>query len=220
MTDAPTLTRALDLIRAAETELLALMMAESTPPSPPISGRVLDVPYLSQWDIPDADDRPGDCGPACVAMIIHHLTSQRPTVDEVATACGQPTTGSGRWTTRFDQLVKGARAYGLAMRWTRPLTIDELCARIDMSKPSVALINYGVLGQRVENQDDFTGGHFVVVVGYDDECIIVHDSNWGIGGERRDEGAFRRIPRDVYELAASTPALKYFTYGWQGLVLE
>ena len=198
---------------------LSLMVDDSfvDKPLPPITKGILNVQYLSQWDRPDADDRPGDCGPACVAMLARFLTTSNPTVDEAATACGQPTTGRGKWTTGFNHLETGAKFYGITLDYRRPLDIVTLCDFIDDGKPSIALINYGVLGEYLDNQDTYEGGHWVLVVGYDGENIIIHDPDWK--DDRRAEGAFRHIPRTVYDLAAGTPKKGYFSKGWQGLVV-
>jgi len=139
--------------------------------------------YLSQWDSPgviegtpvDADARRGDCGPAALGTPIYAYTYHRPTVDEIATACGQPTTGQGSYYTNFTQLAKGAAKYGLTLkyvykRYQIPFIINELRA----GRMSIALINYGGLydtlrafyPDAVQNQDKFRGGHWVTVVGY------------------------------------------------------
>jgi len=178
---------------------------------------ILDVPYLSQWDIPDADDRPGDCGPACVAMLAHFLTSYRPTVDQAASAAGQPIAGVGRYYTNHAQLIHAANVYGPKLKTQRPLTVEMLESEIDSGRPAIALVNYGALSA-YGNQDDYRGAHWLLVVGYDDEHIYVNDSNFW--GDRRDEGRQRKIPRPAFDQAMGTVSeTPGNSFDWQGLVM-
>jgi hypothetical protein len=192
-------------------ELFRAILDESMP-----AGHILDIPYLSQWDVPDADDRPGDCGPACVAMIAHFKTDQRPTVDEVATSAGQPTAGWGRWSTKASQLMQGGLRHGVSLVYRRPLDLDRIKEEIENGDPVIALVHYDIIAKTGENQDDFDGAHWVLVVGYDDESIVMHDPDFW--GERRNEGAFRHVPIDIFTEALETPAGGN-RYGNQGLIV-
>jgi hypothetical protein len=179
---------------------------------PPQEGHLLDIPYFSQWDIPDADDRPGDCGPACVCSIVHLFTTFRPTVDDVATRAGQATTGTGKWYTNHSQLRVAASSYGVALASRSPagairipLTVEEIESEIRAGRPVIALVNYGVLDDMTGgNQDSFRGGHWVLVVGYNDRHFFVHDPDFK--GSRRHEGRNRALPRVAFVRALSTTA--------------
>lgn len=187
----------------------------------------LDVPYCSQWGV-GANERPGDCGPASVAMLVHYLTPLRPTVDQVATSCRQPTTGDGSHWTGHGQLRDGAAVYGVNLasrtKWTPPrMTLTQLKEQVDRGLPSIVLVAYGVLRDRtdpipdvVHNEDrNFGGGHWMVFIGYDGLGVYVHDPNFWT---RPSPGASRFIPTDPFlaSLQAIAPGNKA---GDQGLVV-
>lgn len=191
------------------------------------------VPYLSQWGT-GADIRQGDCGPASVAMIVHHLTSHRPTVDEVAASCGQPTSGRGSLYTGYAQLKRGALAYDVTLEVRSPYTEKRGLQRLDLGVirefvtkglPVIALVHYGVLRDKtngvpgiVNNQDQtFTRGHFFDVVDFAGDDPIVNDPDYW--KNRVSDGEYRRIPVDAFEAALKAVA-PGCTVGYQGAVVS
>lgn len=198
----------------------------------------LVVPYLSQWG-PTANKRRGDCGPATVAMVAQALTSFRPTVDEAAYACRQPTSGQGSFFTSIYQLrgdpptaprgPSGLFVYGLNSDITSPysapkLDLPILKAQVDKGIPSIALVDYrklrevtNLIPDIVHNQDQgYNFGHWMVFVDYNDTGVFCHDSDYW--GDRVDEGAYRYIPNHAFVAALESPA-QGNTYGSQGLVI-
>jgi hypothetical protein len=194
---------------------------------------ILDVPYLPQWG-PTANVRKGDCGPACVAMITHFLTDQRPTVNQAADACGQPASGPGASYTGHKQLRDGAAAYAWTLETRSPytekydkpkLTTTLMKEQVDAGLPSIALIHYGVLRDQtnelegyVKNQDqNYDRGHWVTFVGYDSEShIYIHDPDYW--GARQQDGNTRKIPETEFHQALSTKA-PGCSVGYQGLIV-
>lgn len=207
------------------------------------AGRIsLPAFYLSQWDKPgqlggydvDADDRRGDCGPACLASMIFFLTSHRPTVDEVAEACGQPTAGSGANYTNHAQLRQGAAEYGITLRSSQRLGLmkETLVKQLRKGFPSIVLVNYKTMRVRcagylsiVQNQDTgFDGAHWVLVVGWNPEsaCLdsgfVINDPDFW--GARRGEGNHRIVPEDVFlEAMGTVSATPGASRNYQGLVV-
>ena len=186
--------------------------------------RILPVPYLPQWGV-GADARRGDCGPANVAMLAHYLTDKRPTVDQAAAACGQPIPSSS---TSFGDLQRGVAFYGVKLSacgpWNKtPLTLDIFKRAIDLGKPSIALINYGVLRhmtdadeRAVKNWDrNYNKGHWVVFVGYDADGVYVHDPNYP---PPMNDGNARWLPVCAFVAALTVPA-EGNRYGSGGLLL-
>lgn len=191
----------------------------------------LDVPYMPQWGV-GADERRGDCGPACIAMIVPFLTDENPTVNEAAEACGQPEEGSGSLYTNHAQLRKGAAAYGVTLLSRSPVLVPPLALelledQVDAGLPSIALIHYGVLRDEtnklpatlgyVRNQDqNYDRGHWVVFIGYDKKDVWIHDSDYW--GAREQDGNARRVPINAFEKALKAVA-PGCSVGFQGLVV-
>lgn len=176
-----------------------------------IDGPLLPVPWVSQ-NSPTARRSPGDCGPACLTMIVWYLTDKLPTVDEVAIACDQP---AGSDWSNFGQLARGARAFGLAPTYVNPLTRNQICTELDIGRPVLALINYG---QIPDNQDNYKDAHFIVIAGYNDKRVVFHDPNrlWG-----DDFGVYRTAPWDLFLKAlGTTHELKSNTQSNQGMVFS
>lgn len=145
----------------------------------------LDIPYKSQWD-GDAKDHSADCGPTSLAMIFGAL-GKPVGPDHLYTHIGQR--GYSQYTS-FGDLKRAAHGYG-QLEMTRKnflphSAVDELKATINSGRPFIALANYAFWDPIVKN--NFRGSHFVVVSGYSDTHIFVHDPLFK--GDRRDQGAF------------------------------
>jgi hypothetical protein len=177
---------------------------------------VLPVPHISQWS-PTANRAPGDCGPACIAMVVHYLTDERPTVNEVSVECDVPK--GAKWAS-LSQLARGARNYGLKVYHVRPLTNKRICDEIDAGRPVVALVKYDLLSTIASpNQDkNFKGAHFVLCVGYGHGTVIFHDPDRLSGDEF---GEFRETPWRVWDKAAgSTSKTPGNAHNYHGLTFD
>ncbi len=137
-----------------------------------MGNNILNVPYKNQND-PDASMKHTDCGPCCIAMILGGLGQQVTTNAVVAAANMQGDSGLTQ-----SQVVSAGAAFGLAMAWSYGYTLDDLKKYLDNGQPPVALVKYANLPERVDKAS--TGGHYVVVVGYDDatQRIFINDPDY------------------------------------------
>lgn len=163
--------------------------------------QVLPVPYKSQWD-DDAALARKDCGPACVAMILHYYSLPTST-DVVFEATGA---GTDEYI-GMSQMRNAAAGLGLPMTYFDNKTLDHLRQWLDEGRPVIALVKYSVWSDQGFTQDPFRGPHFVVVVGYDDEGnILINDPDYK--GARRAEGDHKAYSADLFDQA------------WRGFVAE
>ncbi len=134
-----------------------------------MGSRILNVPYKCQND-PDANLKRTDCGPCCVAMILGGIGRQVTTNAVVAAANQQGDVGLTQ-----SQVVNAAAAFGLSMAWQQGFSLGDLKKFIDAGQPPIALVKYANLPDRVDKGS--IGGHYVVVVGYDDgaQNILIND---------------------------------------------
>ncbi len=137
-----------------------------------MGSKILNVPYKCQND-PDANLKRTDCGPCCIAMILGG-TGQQVTTNAVVAAANQ----QGDNGLMQSQVINAARAFGLTMDWSQGFTLDGLKQLLDNGQPPIALVKYANLPERVDKGS--TGGHYVVVVGYDDDTqrIFINDPDY------------------------------------------
>ena len=159
---------------------------------------LLHIAYKSQYDSDAAASR-NDCGPACLAMLLNAL-GVAATTDAVFQRTGAAADGY----VSMAQLMRVGESYGAPLEFRKGWKLADLRARMDLARPVIALVHYGAFSEwepGVATQSLFKGPHFVLVVGYDDEHVIVHDPLWA--GARRDEGAYKRWPNAVWQEAWS-----------------
>lgn len=147
-------------------------------------GKLIDVPYNSQWDS-DAKLSRGDCGVVALAMIARWL-GKNVTPDGIIRGAGLPI---GAHAYSFEQLLTAASYCGIKMYVEPVATWPVIQNAIALGDPVITLLRYGEISN---NQDDFDGSHFWVVVGFDDEYVYVNDPDWW--EPRRIEGKARAIP--------------------------
>jgi hypothetical protein len=154
--------------------------------------KILNVPYKCQNDA-DSDLKRTDCGPCCIAMILGGL-GQIVTTNAVVAASGM----SGDNGLMQSQVVNAAKAFGLDMAWQAGYTLDDLKRCIDNGQPPIALIKYANIPDRVDVRS--TGGHYVVVVGYDNATgrVFINDPDYFPGTN----GGFQKAYNDATWLAA------------------
>jgi hypothetical protein len=137
-----------------------------------MSNRILNVPYKSQND-PDANLKRTDCGPCCVAMIL--CGTGQPVTTNAVTAAANQQADNGL---TQSQVISAAAAFGLSMAWQQGFSLDNLKQYVDNGQPPIALVKYANLPDRVDKAS--TGGHYVVVVGYDDgtQRVFINDPDY------------------------------------------
>jgi len=149
----------------------------------------LDVPYISQFD-PTAGTHNADCGPTSLAMILNagREPTQHTTVDYLYNQY-LPDKTAGEFTF-IDEMVAIGVGEGLEAQWLQFPDSDQAKAglrdRIRQGQPIIALVNYAAWDDVAKN--NFLGGHFVVVTGFDEDHVFVHDPLFR--GNRRQEGEF------------------------------
>lgn len=160
----------------------------------------LDIPYRSQWD-DDASDHEADCGPTCVTMLLNGLGIAI-TPDGVYQHIGPK--GRRQFTT-FTDLRNAALGGGnLTLtyeQYNQATALQKLRDHIDNQRALIALVKYEPWQSFTGNQ--FSGGHFVNVVGYSDDHIFIHDPLFGLWA-RRSQGEYYRITH------------RRFMLGWGG----
>jgi hypothetical protein len=154
---------------------------------------LLNITYKSQYD-PDAAVSRNDCGPACLAMLVNAL-GVTATTDAVFRRTGASADGY----ISMAQLMRAAESYRAPLEFRKDWGLPQLRAVLDLARPAIALVHYGAFSEvqpGVSTQNQFKGPHFVLVVGCDEQSVVVHDPLWT--GSRRNEGAFKRWPNAVW----------------------
>lgn len=160
--------------------------------APPQSS-IIKVPYRSQWDA-DGGLFASDCGPSSLAMVLQWL-GVTVKIDDLAKDCGMSSTK--RYTTGFN-LVSAASKYGVSLDHRFDATPTAIENELSNGRPVIALLHYGTLKPYVQDKV-YTSGHWLVVVGSDDDTVIVNDPNFK--GAERERGFNLHIPRGVFEQA-------------------
>lgn len=151
----------------------------------------LEVEWLSQLG-PTAAYAPGDCGAACLAMLINYRGAAHPTVDEVSRITRKP---QGYTLLSFSDLITAAAYYKVMLEHSSE-TLDRMCVDIDDGKPTIALVNYRSLPAQTRYDPKYNSGHYLLIVGYDADCLIYHDPYWPVTDAA--SGAFKRLTRDEF----------------------
>ena len=154
---------------------------------------LLNITYKSQYDADAAASR-NDCGPACLAMLVNAL-GVTATTDTVFHRTGAAAEGY----ISMAQLMRAGESYQSPLEFRKDWGLAQLRAMLDLARPMIALVHYGAFVEvwpGVSTQNQFKGPHFVLVVGYDEQHVVVHDPLWT--GARRSEGAFKRWPNTVF----------------------
>ena len=133
------------------------------------------VPLMMQWDKRwGYENYAGSimalsgCGPVCLSMVSIYLTGNTQLtpsyIAEFATENGYATYNNG---TKWTLMSEGAEELGLVSQ-ELPLDKDIIINALKGNKPVIMIMGEG---------DFTTGGHFITVVGYDEDGFTVLDPN-------------------------------------------
>ena len=185
-----------------------------TTPSKQI-GKRLAVNYQSQWDA-DARTHSGDCGVTCIEMLIRTRGTDMSTDDLYARYL--PDKPAGKYTLGWELMhVLRAQGFSNEDRSYNTNPLPELREAIDQDKVVIALVNYRYINQYIQTlgyDNNFTGAHWFLVVGYDDDHMLVHDPNFGLdqlraepyrGKSPRKVGAYLKLPNAIFRKAWANP---------------
>jgi len=170
----------------------SVAFAPATPSGGPLntySSVILNVPGRSQWG-DDADYSPGDCGIAVAAGTLQFY-GRYYTIDQLINLANLP---KGKYTYSFNE-VQRAYAVGdvktqFVLGATWPLIKQEIIA----GRPVMVLGKYSNFSG---NQDSFIGFHFVNVIGFEADRVVINDSDFK--GDRVSEGLGRKVYLSEFE---------------------
>lgn len=166
-----------------------------------MANRQLNVPFRSQWD-QDAKNHETDCGPASACMILNAYGVEM-TPDNFYSLIDAPK--GPKDYTNFVELMTATKKKGVMMEWKSYVgpgeAWEKLKANMDAGRPMMALVKYQPWRALTGNQ--FSGGHFVVIVGYDDQNVYMNDPLFGMWATRS--------KGDHYAMPLNT-----FLSGWGG----
>lgn len=147
----------------------------------------LIVPYKSQWD-DDAGKTNNDCGPACVAMVLNYY-GENLTTNEVFDR-----TGADKGLITVSELRKAIYYFKYTSNYLKNCSEEDLKSYIDKDIPPIVLVHYGDLTSRQDKK--YTGGHFVLVVGYRSDGFFVNDPDFR--GDIRYQGDHHFYTKDEF----------------------
>lgn len=135
--------------------------------------KMIQVPYLSQLGS-TAGYAPGDCGAACLAMLIN-WKGRSITVDEVSRATGQ---APGYKFLSFQSMINTAKQFNLELQYSGGLPDTGFEEELNADHPVIALLNYQSIPSVLRRELNYNAGHWILVVGYDSGAVFYHDPYW------------------------------------------
>ena len=144
---------------------------------------LLPVPYVSQLG-PGAEEHRNDCGAACGVMLVKtYFPENNVTVNVFYNTCNP----QGDVYLSASQIISALAVNNVRSTWEENQDLDKLFDLLRNGQPAIALINYGVLVQaNLTEKIDFTGAHFITVIGMDNHYVYIHDPySTGKNGESR-----------------------------------
>lgn len=155
----------------------------------------LAIPYRSQW-ASDAANNSADCGPTSVAMILNYFQNE---ISPDGVYAFLPPKEPEDFTYIYE-LRSVLQAHGLQVTRQQYAGWEDafanLKANIDSGKPMIALVKYKPWMGPTGNP--YQWGHFVVITGYDDTHVYMHDPLFGLWVTPPEKGAHFVLAREVF----------------------
>lgn len=171
-----------------------VLVADNSDPSSPSNGTSLNrdpikVPYRSQWDA-DANNRTADCGQTCVSMIAQWM-GVNTRINDLRFQSQPSGLSSGQ------DLVNNFNSLGLKATFKAidPVTaISGTMIPEDLlhNLPAICLVSYAGFDRLSVQDKKYTGWHWLILLGYDDETHQVITNDPDFWPARREEGHKKR----------------------------
>lgn len=146
-----------------------------TPVAPP-SSVLLPVPFLAQFQPGLVTTGNCCCGPASLSMCAAYKLGRNPTKDDIVAIMayvGRPQDCSGTGGTPWNELLSASSGvFGLSNVKYAKWTIPQIKAELVAGGPLIVGVKAGCLTNRGYS---YTGGHYIVAIGYDPDSIICND---------------------------------------------
>lgn len=166
--------------------------------------RLLDVPFQNRQGVSYT------CGPDCVAKVMEYYGEDYPEMELAGKLQTDPEEG-----TYVSKIVEFFHHHGLKAVVKERMTVEDLIYRIDRHIPVIILIQaWGDDPDSIEEKyaDTWVNGHYVVVIGYTDDKILIADpALYVIGFIPKDE--LRTRWHDFDEPGVKTHQLGISVYG-------
>jgi hypothetical protein len=153
---------------------------------------ILNVPYTGQVGI-GTDEHGNDCGAASVSMIIKYSGLVSPNVDSLYNEA--KITGDNYLS--YGDLLGMLSRRNIDSDYVVSVATKDLFWILTDAIAPIALIRYGALSSIRPN--NFSGSHFVVVIGMDLDTVYIHDP---LNTPSTGQGV--KIPLKIWETAWST----------------
>lgn len=115
------------------------------------------------------------CGPACLAMVLSFFGITKDQYEMAETALTDEAVG-----TKHEGMVEAAQKAGMYVHQNFHATFDDLLSFLRRDIPVIVYIFSCDAGQKKYGKLDQM--HYIVVVGYKDGNIILHDPDYAEGG--------------------------------------
>lgn len=153
----------------------------------PPDSMLLNVAFMKQFfsttSCPDGGH--GSCGPASLSMCCCYVLGRTPVPQDIINVwayLGRDTCGNDSSGTSFSELVSaGKSVFGLSKISTGTFTLQQLKNEIAAGRPVLVHVQAGYLSNRGYS---YTGGHYIVAIGYDANNIICNDPGTYAGAQK------------------------------------